>query len=115
MTGYTIDCSLALMSQSISLSNTLSSTTSINGNILIDNVNFLITLTTSDTTLDGNILVFTLTASVLSSWQTQSYNYEITLQQYLCSSVTISTTVIPDIIFYRSYGDGYILANINWP
>ncbi|CDW73290.1 UNKNOWN [Stylonychia lemnae] len=116
MTPYTIDCDLATLTQEIkfesSLSNSIFGTSTIYS---IDNINYQFTLNTADTTYDGYTIIFSLTATVQETWQTASYNYEILIQQYTCDKVVITAQTIPDLTYFLSYGDGYVIADIQWP
>ncbi|CDW78293.1 UNKNOWN [Stylonychia lemnae] len=116
MALYTIDCNLATLTQQISFDAQLSDSVFATSTVYtIDNINSQIILNTADAIYDGYTIVFKLSASVEQTWQTAQYNYEILFQQYACDKVAITTYTVPDVTYFLSYGDGYIIADINWP
>ncbi|CDW74646.1 UNKNOWN [Stylonychia lemnae] len=78
-------------------------------NVMADNSNLYSSQTL---TLSESILSFT---NINSRQSGGSFSYCVHLKQYECEKVQLTTSIINDQVFDLRLGDGYVIAEVNWP
>eukprot|EP00347_Sterkiella_histriomuscorum_P018789 403344166 len=115
-TKFTINCPSVTVTHTITLDTVNSNAATIGQSIeTLDNTNFKFFLTSTDRTLNNQIMAFTIQAYISKTRQSVTYTYYVTLKQYKCELVTVSSAVIPDFTYDLRDGDGVGVASINWP